>query len=292
MTRLEAHCPTGWTLREEFAQRVDAAAAHLEQAGVTGAKLALVLGSGLGDFVDRMDVQAAVGFAGIPGFHGATVQGHNGRVVRARMAGRDALVLQGRLHAYEGIAMESVVLPVLVLRALGAETVVLTNAAGGLDPSMRPGDVAILTDLVDLHLRDAMRGLLLPTEDTELQSRARRAGRLFDPRLARRLRELAPGATHAGTYVSVWGPNYEPPVEIGMMRRIGGIAVGMSTGPEAVALHALGAKVAGISLITNVSVEAGGAIVTHDEVVAVGADSRDVMEGLLGRAIESLSEPA
>jgi len=292
MTRLEAHCPPGWALLDEFAQRVDVAAAHLEQAGVTGAPLALVLGSGLGDFVDRMDVQAAVRFAEIPGFHGTSVQGHDGRVVRARMGGRDVVVLQGRLHAYEGIAMDAVVLPVLVLRALGAETVILTNAAGGLDPSMRAGDVAILTDLVDLHLKDALRGLLVPRADGELQMRARRAGRLFDPRLARRLRELAPGATHAGTYVSVWGPNYEPPAEIGMMRRIGGVAVGMSTGPEAVALHAFGAKVAGISLITNVSVEAGGAIVTHDEVVAVGADSRDLMEGLLGRAIETFSEPA
>lgn len=290
MSRLQVHCPSGWSIDPAVAARVDAAAEHLERSGVTGAPLALVLGSGLGDFVDGMDQQASVPFGEIPAFHGTTVQGHDGRVVRARFEGKDVLVLQGRLHAYEGIPMDAVVLPMLVLRALGAETVVLTNAAGGLDPTMRAGDVAILTDLLDLHLRDALRGILRPLDDVELALRSQTPGRLFDPALARRLRELAPGATHAGTYVSVWGPNYEPPLEIGMMRRVGGIAVGMSTGPEAVALRAFGTRVAGISLITNVSVEHGAAVVTHDEVVAVGAARRDAMQDLLGRAIVNLSE--
>ena len=267
---------------------MDAAANALESQGVDGAPLALVLGSGLGDFVDAMEVTGSAKFADVPGFHTATVKGHSGRVVRARHEGRELLVLQGRLHAYEGLPMADVVLPMLVLRALGAETIVLTNAAGGLDPSMQAGDVAVLTDLIDLHLRDPLRGVLTPdgNVDNEAALRSRRAGHLFDPAMARTIRELVPGAAHAGTYLSLWGPNYETPLEIGMLRRLGGIAVGMSTGPEAVALKALGARVAGISLITNVAVEAGGAVVSHEEVVEVGAASADRMTKLLGRVIE------
>lgn len=292
MQGIAHYAPPGWQVDDVHAARIDAAAASLESHGIDAAPMALVLGSGLGDFIDQMEVVASVGFAEIPGVHAASVQGHSGRVARARLDGRDVIVLQGRLHAYEGIDLAEVVLLPLALRALGVETVVLTNAAGGLDPSMRAGDVAVLTDLLDLHLRDALRGMLRPTDraHAEAQIRARKAGRLFDPALARRIRELAPGVAHTGTYVSVWGPNYETPREIGMMRMAGCIAVGMSTGPEAVALKTFGARVAGISLITNVSVEHGGGIVTHDEVVTVGAESADRMKDLLARVIVELSE--
>mgnify|MGYP006299016721 CR=1 FL=1 len=106
-----------------------------------------------------------------------------------------------------------------------------------------------------------------------------------DPALARRIRDIAPVPVHAGTYASLWGPNYEAPAEIGMLRRAGAIAVGMSTGPEALALRVFGTRLAGISLITNVAVEVGGAIVTHDEVVTVGAARREAMQDLLSRVI-------
>ena len=290
-TRLEAHCPPHTVLAPEFAAHVERAADHLAQAGITGAPHAVVLGSGLGSFVDGMDVQAEVAFGEVPGVAAATVVGHSGRIVQARHDGHDVVVLQGRLHGYEGLAMRQVVLPLLAVRALGAETVVLTNAAGGLHPDMHAGDLAVITDLIDLHLVDPLRGILRPAAGVpnELTLRGLRTGHLFDPALARRLRDVAPGPVHTGTYVSVWGPNYEPPLEIGFMRRIGGIAVGMSTGPEAVALRAFGAKVAGISMITNVSVETGAAVVTHDEVVEVGAARADAMEAMLHRVLDELA---
>lgn len=292
MSRLHAHVPDGFLLDPEFAARVDATADHLAGAGITGGPCAMVLGSGLGDFVDRMDVRAQVDFADVPGMYAATVVGHSGRVVQARHGGTDVVVLQGRLHAYEGLAMDEVVLPMLALRALGAETVVLTNAAGGLHPDMTAGDMTVLTGLLDLHLVDPLRGILRPDGGVpnELALRARRAGHVFDPSLALRLRSVAPHPVHTGTYVSLWGPNYETPLEIGFLRRLGGVAVGMSTGPEATALRTFGARVAGISLITNVSVETGQAVVTHDEVVSVGADRRGEMEDLLARVLDEVVE--
>ncbi len=289
-----ALAPTGWTLDGAFADRLHAATAHLHEHDITGARTGLVLGSGLGGLIDRTETVASVPFDGIPGFHAASVVGHSGRVVQARRDGAEFLVLQGRLHAYEGFDLGSVILPVAVLCALGCETVVLTNAAGGLDPDMRAGDVAVLTGLIDLHLKDALRGVLVPDGEipSGLAARAATPGSLFDPALAAQLRAVAADeriAPHTGTYVSLWGPNYESPVEIGFLRRLGGVAVGMSTGPEAVVARALGARVGGVSLITNVAVEAGGGVVTHDEVVEVGAARRDAMEALLLSAVDRLA---
>ncbi|HKK71288.1 MAG TPA: purine-nucleoside phosphorylase [Candidatus Krumholzibacteria bacterium] len=289
-----ALAPDGWTLGGDFADRLHAATSHLHERGITGGRVGLVLGSGLGGLIDRTEAVASVPFAGIPGFHTASVAGHSGRVVQARRGGAEFVVLQGRLHAYEGLDLSSVILPVVVLRALGCATIVLTNAAGGLQPDMRAGDVAVLTGLIDLHLRDPLRGILVPdgAVPSGLAARGATPGPVFDPGLAAQLRAVAAEeriAPHTGTYVSLWGPNYESPVEIGLLRRLGGVAVGMSTGPEAVAVRALGARVAGVSLITNVAVEAGGGVVTHDEVVEVGAARRDAMEALLLSTVDRLA---
>jgi purine-nucleoside phosphorylase len=287
----------GWRLREDYAQRVQEARLHLTRRGFGGPTVALVLGSGLGNVVDRMEVEVECAFGDIPGFHAPTVQAHSGRLVQARHEGTRALVLQGRLHAYEGLPMEDVVFPIATLLALGCRTLVLTNAAGGLHPDMRPGDLMAITGLVDLHLVDAGRGLLLPPADSpaavEVQLRGATAKNLFDRALALRLVDLGARegiGIRTGTYVSLWGPNYEPPAEIAQLRRLGIDAVGMSTGPEAVFAHRLGARVTGVSCITNVSVEVGQAVVTHDEVIEVGAARREDMARLMLAAIAPLSE--
>ena len=283
---LDLHLLEGWRLHPDFEPRLRAAAEAARAAGLRGARVGLVLGSGLGNVVDAMDEEASIAFPDIPGLHASTVQGHAGRLVQARSGEVDVLVLQGRLHAYEGLSMAEVVLPTALLCALGARTVVLTNAAGGLHPDMVAGDLTVLTDLFDLHLIDAGRGVLAPDGDVpvELAGRAARPGRFFDRALARRLVEI--GAEQrlpirTGTYASLWGPNYETPVEIGLMRRLGADAVGMSTGPEAAVARALGARLAGVSCITNVAVEHGGGEVTHDEVIEVGAQRRGELATLL-----------
>lgn len=284
----------GWTLREDYAARVAEATASLEGRGFRGAPLALVLGSGLGNVVDRMQVEAACDFAEIPGFHAPSVLAHSGRLLQATHEGHRVLVLQGRLHAYEGIGLEEVVFPVATLLGLGARRVLLTNAAGGLDPDMRPGDLMAISGVVDLHLQDPLRGLVLPppSTDPELQLRGATHRRFFGARLAMQLVDLAAAqgvAMRSGSYASLWGPNYETPVEIGLLRRFGLSAVGMSTGPEAALAHALGAELCGISCITNVAVEAGGQVVTHDEVIEVGAARREELATVLLAALGPLT---
>ncbi len=284
-------------LQDDYRAETDRALERLRQGGFGHCEVGLVLGSGLGNVVDGMEVSASMPFGEVPGLPSTTVQAHSGRILQARGAGGVAVaVFQGRLHAYEGLPMEQIVRPVAILAALGCHTVLLTNAAGGLDADMCAGDVMVISDLVDLHWVDAGRGLLQPDGDVpvELALRAARAGRVFDPVLVQRL--LQTGARHgvpirSGTYASLWGPNYETAAEIGMLRRIHANAVGMSTGPEAVFARALGLRVAGLSCITNVAVEFGGGEVTHEEVIEVGAARRGAIAEVVLASLPHLAAP-
>lgn len=285
----------GWRLDDSFADRVRATVDDLAGAGF-GARIGFVLGSGLGTVVDRMDVRASRAFGEIEGFHAPSVVAHAGRLVQGRHHRAEALILQGRLHAYEGLTMADVVFPVATLLGLGCETLVLTNAAGGLHPDSRAGDLVALTGLLDLHLLDVGRGLVLPPAGRDAELAARSATHLgpFDRELALKLVDLGAREgipVRTGVYASLWGPNYEPPVEIGVLRRLGCDAVGMSTGPEAAFAVRMGARVVGISCITNVAVEFGGSVVTHDEVVEVGATRREDLATLLLAALDAWGDP-
>ena len=285
-----------WKMESAWALRVRRAVEFLRGRGFPeGRSLGLVLGSGLGGFVDQLETVAAVEFPEVPGFSGGQVVAHAGRVVAARAGSVPLLVLQGRSHAYEGLSMADVVLPAAVMAAAGCDRVVLTNAAGGLRPGMTPGELAVLTDLFDLHLQDVARGILLPDPSVgaEVFARVRRPGALFDGDLSSRLGETARAegiGLRRAVYASVWGPHYEESATIGALRRMGADVVGMSTGPEAAYLRALGVRVAGLSCITNVAVEHGAVAVTHDEVVEVGGQSGDAFSRLLSRSLAALFE--
>jgi purine-nucleoside phosphorylase len=285
-----------WQPTREVEARIEAAADALLQGGFTrGSRLGLVLGSGLGEFVERLTIGASAAFAEIPGFAGAKVKAHAGRVLQAELDGISLIVLQGRPHAYEGLPMSDVVLPVAVMAHLGCRAVILTNAAGGLRPSMKPGDLAVLQGLVDLHLEDATRGILRPDPgmNPQIFARAARAGVVFDPALSEIVRGAARGMRlHRAVYASMWGPNYEEPATIGWLRKIGADVVGMSTGPEAAYLQAAGVRVAGISCITNVAVEHGSVKVSHDEVVQVGGESGGAFSALLTAVLPALAREA
>lgn len=285
-----------WQSTPEWRTRVGAAIAVLQSHGFTGQPATgLVLGSGLGDFVDAVQVRASASFEEVPGFAGGRVQAHAGRILQADLNGQTLLILQGRPHAYEGIGLPEVVLPVAVMASLGCGQLVLTNAAGGLRPGMRAGELAVLTDLVDLHQADVARGTLEPEPGLAAQffGRALRVGTLFDRRLSGIL--TAAAATggiplHRAVYASVWGPHYEEPATIGWLRRIGADVVGMSTGPEAAYLRAVGVAVAGLSCITNVAVEHGAVEVSHAEVVQVGGAAGGDFARLLLDALPKMGE--
>lgn len=267
-------------LHPDWRPRVGEAADWLHERGFA-APTGLILGSGLGNLVDSLDAAEAVDYGEIPGYRVTSVAEHAGRLVRGRAGGREVVVMQGRLHPYEGLEPRELMLPTAVLACLGVDAVVITNAAGGLNRFFRPGDLMVIHDHLDQHGRDPLRGLLTPAASGP---RGALPAALYDAELARRL--AAAGAAvdvplHAGTYASMWGPAYETKAEIGMLRRLHCDAVGMSTAPEVSLLAALGVKVAGLSCITNPARETGQPELSHQDVVDVGLMVRDRMARLL-----------
>ena len=263
---------------------VAAAADWLRARGFAG-RVGLILGSGLGAFAETLPGARAVPYAQIPGFRTTSVAEHKGRLVAGEAAGVPVIVMQGRLHPYEGLPGAVSLLPTAVLAGLGVDSAVVTNAAGGLNRLYLPGDLMVIREQLDLHLRDPLRGLL--REDPGNGPDGRRppgAGGPYDVRLARLLVET--GAEigvplHTGTYASMSGPAYETRAEIGMLRRIGGDAVGMSTAAETVLLARLGVAVVGLSCITNPAREVGQPELSHQDVVEVGNRVRARLERLL-----------
>jgi len=271
-------------LKPEWRETVGEAAAWLEARGFAG-RTGLVLGSGLGNFVEALENAEAIPYGEIPGFTKTSVAEHKGQLVTGDAAGRRVLVMQGRLHPYEGLPGEVMLLPTAVLACLGIDEAVVTNAAGGLNAHYVPGDLMVIRDHLDQHLRDPLRALLVdPAPPESVPGRVARPSAAYDHELARLMIESGAGAgvpLHAGVYASMWGPAYETKAEIGMLRKMGCDAVGMSTAPEVMLLRALDVRVAGLSCITNPAREVGQPQLSHQDVVEAGLMVRDRMAKLL-----------
>ncbi len=213
-------------------------------------KIGMVLGSGLGIYVDQIQNKTIIPYQDIPHFKRTTVEGHEGRLIVGEVHGITVAALQGRIHAYEGHPMEEIVLPVRTLAALGIEMLFLTNASGGINSNFHPGDLVAITD----HINMSGRNPLVGPNMAELGPRFPDMTQAYDPELIELMRKVA-GNHHVdmkvGVYCSVLGPTYETPAEIRMIRAIGGDLVGMSTVPEVIAANHLGLKVAGVACITN-----------------------------------------
>lgn len=230
--------------------------------------VAVVLGSGLGAFADALEGARNVAFAELPGFPRATVQGHKGQLVYGTLAHVPVLALQGRLHGYEGHDAATVAFPARVLAVLGARALVVTNAAGGLNPDFKAGDLMRITDHLNLTGRNPLVG---PNED-RLGPRFPDLTHAYDARLTTALEEAARAAgqtLRAGVYVQLNGPSYETPAEVRMARVLGGDAVGMSTVPEVIVAAHMGVPLAGISCITNQAAGISQHPLTHLEVMEV-----------------------
>jgi len=230
--------------------------------------VAVVLGSGLGAFADALEEARALPFADLPGFPPVTVPGHKGRLVYGKLVPTPVLVLQGRIHGYEGHDAATVAFPARVLGALGSRALVVTNAAGGCNPSFAPGDLMRITD----HINFTARNPLIGANEERLGSRFPDLTHAYDARLATALEEAARSAgqaLRAGVYMQMSGPSYETPAEVRMARALGADAVGMSTVPEVIAAAHMGLPVAGISCITNLAAGLSQHPLTHQEVVEV-----------------------
>ncbi len=249
--------------------------------------VAIVLGSGLGDLADDLTDPVAIPFADLPGWPAATAPGHAGRLLLGRLGGRPVAMLQGQFHLYEGFDPGLVIEPVLLFKALGARIVVLTNAAGGLDPSFGPGALMVMRDHINLTGRSPLIG---PNAD-ELGSRFPDLTDAWSPRLRDRLHAAgkAEGVPLVeGVYIGLTGPNYETPAEVRMLAAMGGHAVGMSTILECIAARWVGLEVCGVSLVTNAGAGYTGSPLTHDEVLASGQVSGPRLARVIRRFVTDL----
>lgn len=248
--------------------------------------VALILGSGLGALADELAEPVRIPFAEIPGFPPAGVAGHAGRLVIGTLEGHVCVVLQGRLHLYEGYDPAVVALPTRVMLGLGARTLIVTNAAGGIAPAFRAGDLMLIEDHINCTGRNPLVGPALPDERRFPDMTA-----AYDPRL----RELAEQVAAAeglqlvrGVYAATLGPSYETPAEVRLLGKLGADAVGMSTVPEVIVARARGVPVLGISLISNVAAGITGEPLSHDEVIAAGAAASDRFARLLRGVLRRL----
>jgi purine-nucleoside phosphorylase len=250
-------------------------------------EVGIVLGSGLGELAADLEDPVAIPFAELPGWPAATAPGHAGRLLLGRLGGRTVVMLQGRFHLYEGNDPGLVIQPVLLFKQLGARLVVLTNAAGGLDPSFGPGTLMVMRDHINLTGRSPLIG---PNAD-ELGPRFPDLTEAWSPRLRDALRAAAAAEgvpLEEGIYVGLTGPTYETPAEVRMLAGLGGHAVGMSTVLECIAARWVGLEVCGISLITNAGAGYTGEPLTHEEVMAAGAVSGPRLAKVIRRFVTDL----
>ena len=227
----------------------------------------LVLGSGLGELTKRIEDQRFVPYADLPGFAVPTIPGHLGRLISGTLAGKHVLALAGRFHVYEGHSAANTAFPVRVLHALGAPILLLSNAAGGIRRSLKPGDLMIIRDHVNLTWRNPLIGPIVPGDE-----RFPDMSDPWDPELRQLLAESAGAAgvpVTEGVYFGLTGPSYETPAEVRMMERLGADAVGMSTVHEVIVARAIGMRVAGMSCITNLAAGLSDHAISHDDVLEV-----------------------
>lgn len=275
---------------KEFDEAADYIREHIRYRPTVG----IILGSGLSDVAAAVEDPDIILYPEIPHFPASTVEGHQGDLVIGRWEEREVLVMRGRGHYYEGYPMSRVTLPVRVMRSLGIDTLVVTNAAGGLNPTFRAGDLMLITDHINFVGMAGVNPLRGPN-DPNLGPRFPDMSRAYDPRLRQIAMEVAHGLgleLQQGVYVMLAGPSFETPAEIRFLRSIGADAVGMSTAPEVVVARHGGMRVLGISLISNVTTAGTGPTVesetTHEEVLEAGKAAIPKMKALLAGVLRRL----
>ena len=267
-------------------EKLGTAADFIQSVKGCSPKVGLILGSGLGAYIDRIENQTIIAYDKIPHFHQTSVEGHEGRLILGNVGDVEVAVLQGRLHAYEGHSMDEIVFPVRTLATLGIENLILTNAAGGVNESFTPGDLVLIEDHINLMARSPLVGPNIK----ELGPRFPDMTRAYCEQLRKMAKEAAIEHNidlRTGVYCSVLGPTYETPAEVKMIRTLGADMVGMSTVPESIAASHLGLKVAGISCITNMAAGIEMKTLMHDEIkeqaLKVMHKFTDLVSGIVDR---------
>ena len=268
-----------YTLLEKWVRTVREKTDFLPEIGI-------VLGSGLGDFARQVEKSAEISYDSLPGFPVSTVAGHAGKLIFGYVRSVPVVVMQGRVHYYEGYSMNEVVAPIRLMGLLGAKKLLLTNAAGGVNTSFTPGDLMLITDHISAFVPSPLRG----ENPQELGPRFPDMSRVYDEEMGRAVLEAGEKlgeSLQQGVYLQWQGPNYETPAEIRMFRTLGADAVGMSTVCEAIAARHMGLRVCAVSCITNMACGILPQPLSHEEVQQTANRVKDKFQALVLESLES-----
>jgi len=247
----------------------------------------IILGSGLGTLVEAVTIANEIEYEDIPHFPVSTVQGHAGKMIFGTLNGKAVVLLAGRFHYYEGYTMEDVTFPVRVMKELGVQTLILSNAAGGMNKNFKVGDLMIIRDHINLFPEHPLRG----KNDERLGARFPDMSEPYDLSLIKKAQQIAATQQvniHTGTYIGLQGPSFETPAEYQWLHIIGGDAVGMSTVPEnIVAIHG-GMKVFAVSIITDLGIQDNPVKITHEEVLEAAHKAAPILAGIIGELVKEL----
>jgi len=252
-------------------------------------KTAIILGTGLGEIVNHINIDIEIPYGEIPNFPVSTVQGHKGRLIFGTLGNKYIMAMQGRFHYYEGYTMQEVTFPIRVMKALGIKTLFVSNASGGMNPDFKVGDLMIITDHINVFPEHPLHGKNID----ELGPRFPGMGEAYSKRLIQMARDIAKEKNirlMEGVYVGTQGPTFETPAEYRYFWRIGGDAVGMSTVPEVIVARHGDMEVFGISVITDLGVEGIVEKVSHEEVQKAAAAAQPIMAMLVQEIINRFEE--
>jgi len=247
----------------------------------------IILGSGLGGLVREIEIELEIPYSEIPDFPVSTVEGHSGKLIIGKLAGKTVLAMQGRFHYYEGYSMKEVTFPVRVMKLMGINTLFVSNASGGLNPTYSVGDVVIISDHINFFPEHPLRG----TNINELGTRFPDMSKSYDPYLRNKAKAIALKngiAVKEGVYVGVSGPTFETPAEYLMFRNLGADVVGMSTVPEVIVARHMDMTVFGISIVTDSGVPGQIVETSHEEVQEVAMKAEPHMTLILKELIAGL----
>jgi len=268
-------------------EKINSTADYLRSKVSDMPKLAIILGTGLGSLADMIENKTVIPYSEIPNFPVSTVEGHSGNFIFGDLAGKRIMAMQGRFHYYEGYDMKTVTFPVRVMRALGVESLIVSNAAGGMNKEFKVGDVMIITDQINLFPENPLRG----KNYKELGDRFPAMTEAYSHKLTGMADEIANEdgiRLMHGVYVGTPGPTFETPAEYEYFRIIGGDAVGMSTVPEVIVANHAGMKVFGVSVITDLGGKDITEVPSHEEVQQAAIKAQPVMTHIIKKMLERL----
>ena len=284
--------PPARLLRNVPDDRIAEAAAYIQQQWQTTPKIGVVLGTGLGPLADSITADAVIDYRDIPHFPRSTALAHKGKLVCGSLAGVSVVAMQGRCHIYEGYDLATLALPVLTMRALGAEILILSNASGGVNPQFKCGDVMVQDDHINFMFTSPLAGVQLDAAaSAEMLRFGRPMATPYCPRLADQALAIARRnniPAHRGVYVAVTGPSYETRSEYRLFRKLGGDTVGMSTVPEAIAAASVGMRTLALSVITNVAKPDAPEKVDAEDVVNVAAAVEPLLREIVLQVFEEV----